>query len=380
MAFEGLQPIPLLDLKAQHSTIRDEVRAAIDRVVDSQHFILGPELDAFETEVAQYCGAAHAIGVSSGSDALLISLMAADIGPGDEVITTAYSFFASAGAIARVGATPIFVDIRADDYNIDPQRVEAAVTSRTRALLPVHLFGQTAEMGPIMDVAQKYKLVVIEDAAQAIGAEYRGLRAGSIGDLGCFSFYPSKNLGGFGDGGLVTTNDANLAERLRLLRGHGAKPKYHSRMIGGNFRLDALQAAILRVKLRHLDEWTSGRRRNAERYRSLLGGLAPQDSRLVVAPAEMPERRHVYNQFVIRTREREALRAHLNQARIGSEVYYPIPLHLMDAFSYLGEKPGAYPESESAAAESLALPIYAELTADMQRRVATTIRAWQERQ
>jgi len=378
MTLQAVRPIPLLDLKTQYATIRDEVRAAMDRVVESQQFILGPDVEAFEDELAEYCGTAHAVGVSSGSDALLISLMAAGIGVGDEVITTAYSFFASAGAIARVGARPVFVDISADDYNIDPERVEAAVTSRTRALLPVHLFGQTADMDPIMDLAAKHGLLVIEDAAQAIGAEYRGRRAGSIGDFGCFSFFPSKNLGGFGDGGIVTTDAPNLAERLRLLRGHGAKPKYHSRTIGGNFRLDTLQAAVLRVKLRHLDEWTAGRRRNADRYRSLLGGLPTQGERSVSPPTDVPQRKHVYNQFVVRTPGRESLRAYLSQAQIGSEVYYPIPLHLMDAFGSLGHSLGEFPLSEGAASESLALPIYAELTEDMQQRVVDTIREWQQ--
>jgi dTDP-4-amino-4,6-dideoxygalactose transaminase len=377
VSVQTARPIPLLDLQAQYATIRDEVGAAIDRVVESQHFIGGPEVEAFEREIADYCGVAHAIGVSSGSDALLVSLMAANIGPGDEVITTAYSFFASAGAIARLGARPVFVDIDADDYNIDAGQLAAAVTSKTKAVLPVHLYGQTAEMDPIMDVANKHGLIVIEDAAQAIGAEYRGQRAGSIGQFGCFSFFPSKNLGGFGDGGLVTTNDSDLAERLRLFRGHGAKPKYNNRVIGGNFRLDALQAAILRVKLRHLDGWTEGRRRNADRYRLLLRELSARGTRSVSAPADVPQRRHIYNQFVVRTTDRDAMRAYLGKAQIGTEVYYPIPLHLMDAFAYLGHKPGDFPQSERAARESLALPIYAELTEDMQRRVIEVIGEWQ---
>ena len=378
MSVDTARPVPLLDLRAQYATIRDEVREAMDRVIESQHFILGPEVESFEREIAVYCGTAHAIGVSSGSDALLVALMAAGIGPGDEVITTAYSFFASAGAIARLGARPVFVDIRLDDYNIDPTPIAAAVTSRTRAILPVHLFGQTAEMGPILEVARRSKLIVIEDAAQAIGAEYRGRRAGSMGDLGCFSFFPSKNLGGFGDGGLVTTNDAALAERLRLLRAHGAKPKYHSRTIGGNFRLDALQAAVLRVKLRHLDGWTGGRQRNADRYRELMHGLTSAGERGVTPPPEIPARRHIYNQFVIRSPQRESLKAHLSQAQIGTEVYYPLPLHLMDAFAYLGHHTGAFPASECAADQSLAIPIYAELTEDMQRHVVDAIGEWQQ--
>jgi dTDP-4-amino-4,6-dideoxygalactose transaminase len=347
-------------------------------VAESQRFIGGPEVEAFEREIAEYCASAHAIGVSSGSDALLVALMAIGIGPDDEVITTSYSFFASAGAIARLGARPVFVDIRPDDYNMNAERIGAAVTSRTKAILPVHLFGQVAEMDTVMKIAKKHDLIVIEDAAQAIGAEYQGRRAGSIGQIGCFSFFPSKNLGGFGDGGLVTTNDSALAERVRLLRGHGAKPKYHSRAIGGNFRLDALQAAILGVKLRYLDGWTDGRRLNADRYRSMLGKLASEGPRAVTGPTEMPERRHIYNQFVIRSGERESLRAHLAAAQIGTEVYYPTPLHLMDAFAYLGYGPGDFPESESAANESLALPIYPELTEDMQRRVVESIVDWQK--
>jgi len=373
MTVEAPVAIPLLDLKAQYETIRDEVRAAIDRVVESQQFILGPEVDAFEREIAAYCGVAHAVGVSSGSDALLVSLMAADIRPGDEVITTAYSFYASAGAIARLGARPVFVDVDPRDLNIDPVKIAGAVTPRTKAILPVHLFGQMAEMDAVLELARARGLVVIEDAAQAIGAEHRGRRAGSIGAFGCFSFFPSKNLGGFGDGGLVTTNDAALAERVRLLRAHGAKPKYHSRVIGGNFRLDALQAAVLRVKLRHLEKWTEGRRRNAERYRSLFQDLAPRAARSVTLPSEMAGRRHIYNNFVIRVDHREALHRSLAEARIGSEVYYPIPLHLMDSFRYLGHAAGAFPESEAAANDSLAIPIYPELTAGMQRRVIEVI-------
>ena len=370
--------IPLLDLKAQYASIRDEVRIAIDRVLDSQQFILGAEVEAFEREIAGYCGTAHAVGVSSGSDALLVALMAAGIGPGDEVITTAYSFSASAGAIARLGARPVFVDIRIADHNIDPEGVARAVTSRTKAVMPVHLFGQMADMDPLMEIAERNALVVVEDAAQAIGAEHRGRRAGSVGTLGCFSFFPSKNLGAFGDGGLVTTNDHGLAERLRLLRSHGSKPKYHSREIGGNFRLDALQAAVLSVKLRHLERWTEARRANAGRYRALLDGPVAEPRRAVITPAEIDGRRHIYNQFVVRTAERDALRAHLAAAEIGTEVYYPIPLHLMDAFRYLGHGAGDFPVSEAAARESLALPIYAELPAEMQRRVVDAIAEWRE--
>ena len=376
MSVDTERAIPLLDLKAQYATIKHEVRIAIDRVLDSQQFILGAEVEAFEREIAGYCGTAHAIGVSSGSDALLVALMALGIGPGDDVITTAYSFSASAGAIARLGARPVFVDIRMNDHNIDPEGVARAVTPRTKAIMPVHLFGQMADMDPLMEVAGHHGLVVVEDAAQAIGAEHQGRRAGSIGTTGCFSFFPSKNLGGFGDGGLVTTNDDGLAERLRLLRSHGSKPKYHSREIGGNFRLDALQAAVLSVKLRHLDRWTEARRDNADRYRSLLDGPVTTGARTVTTPADIAGRRHVYNQFVVRTAERDALRAHLAAAQIGTEVYYPIPLHLMDAFRYLGHGVGDFPVSEAAARETLALPIYAELSEEMQRRVAAAIGEW----
>jgi dTDP-4-amino-4,6-dideoxygalactose transaminase len=370
-------PIPLLDLKAQYATIKDEVRVAVDRVLESQQFILGPEVEAFEREIAAYCGCAYAVGVSSGSDALLVSLMAADIGPGDEVITTAYSFYASAGAIARLGARPVFVDILSADYNIDPAGIAAAVTPRTKAILPVHLFGQMADMEPVMEVARAHDLMVIEDAAQAIGADYRGRRAGSIGQFGCFSFFPSKNLGGFGDGGLVTTSDEARAERLRLLRAHGAQPKYHSRLIGGNFRLDALQAAVLRVKLRYLDRWTEARRRNAAHYRSLLSKVPTSGARWVAAPTDVADRRHIYNQYVVRAPDRDGLRTHLSEGRIGTEIYYPIPLHLMDSFRYLGHRAGEFTGSEQAARESLALPIYPELSEEMQRRVVESISEWQ---
>jgi dTDP-4-amino-4,6-dideoxygalactose transaminase len=365
-------------LARQHERLSGELAAAFRRVVDAGAFILGPEVEAFEREIATYCHSEHAVGVSSGSDALIVALMAADVGPGDEVITSAFSFFASAGAIARLGARPVFVDIDARDYNIDAARLASAVTGRTKAILPVHLYGQTADLDPIMAVARARKLVVVEDAAQAIGADYRGRRAGSFGEFGCFSFFPSKNLGAFGDGGLVTTNDPKFAERLRLLRGHGARPKYHSREIGGNFRLDALQAAVLRVKLTHLDSWTEGRRRNAARYRSqFASAVSTSGPRAVTAPSDIPQRRHIYNQFIVRTSDRDGLRAHLTASGVGTEIYYPMPLPLMDAFAYLGHRAGDFPESESAALETLALPIYAELTEDQQQRVVDVIADWQ---
>ncbi|MEN6535938.1 MAG: DegT/DnrJ/EryC1/StrS family aminotransferase [Bryobacteraceae bacterium] len=373
--------VPLLDLKAQYADIRSEVREALDRVIDSQHFILGPEVEGIERDVAAYSQCAFGIGVSSGTDALLIALMALEIKPGDEVITTPYTFFATAGSIARVGAKPVFVDIDPLTFNIDPAGIEDAITERTRAIMPVHLFGQMADMDAISGIASRHKLAVIEDAAQAIGSEYHGRRAGSTGDIGCFSFFPSKNLGAFGDGGLVTTNNPVLADRVRLLRNHGFRPKYHNKVIGGNFRLDALQAAVLSVKLKYLDRWTDNRRRNADTYRRLFlsAGLSngqssarPGDQR-VVLPHDAGYGRHVYNQYVIRTANRDALLTHLRQQHIGSEVYYPVPLHLQECFAGLGYTQGAFPNSEQAAEETLALPIYPELTESMQSAVVSAI-------
>jgi dTDP-4-amino-4,6-dideoxygalactose transaminase len=296
--------VPLLDLQAQYASIRGEIRSALDRVLDAQRFILGPEVDELEREIAAYCHCAHAIGVSSGTDALHAALMAIDLKPGDEVITTPYSFFATGGVIARLGATPVFVDIDPRTYNIDATGIEAKISPRTRAIMPVHLYGQMANMPPIMEIARRRSLFVIEDAAQAIGAELHGNRAGSIGDLGCFSFYPSKNLGGFGDGGMITTNNAGLAERVRLLRSHGCKTKYHSEILGGNFRLDEIQAAVLRVKLKYLDGWTEGRRKNASLYRQNL-----KHTDVLQLPYEDPDARHIYNQFVIRIQRRDEMMA-----------------------------------------------------------------------
>jgi dTDP-4-amino-4,6-dideoxygalactose transaminase len=379
-----ITPIPLLDLKAQYETIKDEINAAVMRVIESQHFILGPEVEALEREIAEYCQCQYAIGVSSGTDALLVALMAIDVKPGDEVITTPYTFFATVGAIARLGAKPVFVDIEPYGYNIDPTGIEAAITEKTRAIIPVHLYGQMAEMDPIMEIAKRHNLYVIEDAAQAIGAEYKGCRAGSIGHFGCFSFFPSKNLGGFGDGGIVTANDPELAEKTKLLRGHGAKPKYYHKLVGGNFRLDALQAAVVRVKLKYLDQWTAARQRNADLYRQLLAeaGLSCDPATVsclqnncqawqsdcalaqgVVLPQTMPERRHIYNQFVIRTNRRDELVEHLKVNKIGNEIYYPVPMHEQDCFSELGYKEGDFPLSECAARKTVAIPIYPELKA-----------------
>jgi dTDP-4-amino-4,6-dideoxygalactose transaminase len=353
--------VPLLDLPAQYRTIKDEIDAAVAEVFATQAFILGPKVKECEEAIARYCRCAHAVGVSSGSDALLIALMAETIGPGAEVVTSPYSFFATAGSIARVGARPVFADIDPATFNLDPAQVAARLTPRTRAIIPVHLYGQMAGMDPILEIANRQRLVVIEDAAQAIGAEDKGRRAGSLGHYGCFSFFPSKNLGGAGDGGMVTTNDPARAGSLTILRNHGMDPKYYHRVIGGNFRLDALQAAVVTVKLRHLDRWTADRQANARRYAALFqqaGLTGPDRVRLPAATTE----RHIFNQYVIRAPRRDALKAFLAARGVGTEVYYPVPLHLQTCFAAYGYRPGAFPESEKAAAETLALPIYPELT------------------
>jgi dTDP-4-amino-4,6-dideoxygalactose transaminase len=365
--------VPLLDLKAQYATIRDEIRAAVDTVLESQQCILGPAVGECEAKLAPYCGCAHAVSVSSGSDALLISLMAESIGPGDEVITTPYTFFATAGAIARTGAKPVFVDIDPRTYNIDPAQIEAKISPRTKAIIPVHLYGQCAEMDPIMAIADRRGIPVIEDAAQAIGAEYKGRRAGSIGRYGCFSFFPSKNLGAAGDGGLVTTNDADVADRLRVLRVHGSKPKYYHSLIGGNFRFDSLQAAIVSVKLAHLDQWTAGRQANAARYRRMFAAAGLSGDGRVQLPYEAPGNRHIYNQFVIRVARRDEVQAHLRALKIGNEIYYPVPLHLQQCFAYLGVHEGDLPHSEAAAEQTLALPIYPELSDEQAEYVVSSI-------
>ena len=360
--------IPLLDLKAQYATIKAEIDAAITEVLESQHFILGPKVDQCERAIAAYSGCAHAIGVSSGSDALLACLMAENVGPGDEVITTPYTFFATVGVIARLGAVPVFVDIDPATYNLDPSQIPAKITAKTRAIIPVHLYGQMADMQAVMRVANEQGLVVIEDAAQAIGAEHKGHRAGSIGHYGCFSFFPSKNLGAAGDGGMVVTNDAQRAEKLRVLRVHGSKPKYHHKIVGGNFRLDAVQAAIVFAKMPHLDEWSAARQRNAKRYDSLFAeaGLP------IGLPAVMTER-HVFNQYVIRVPRRNELQAYLQKRGVGTEVYYPVPMHLQECFAHLGYTAGAFPESERAARETLAVPIYPELSDSQARFVVDCI-------
>jgi dTDP-4-amino-4,6-dideoxygalactose transaminase len=363
--------VPLLDLHAQNGPLRDEILAAIARVADSQRFIMGPEIEALESELAAMLGVEHAIAVSSGTDAVLLALMAIDIKPGDEVITPTYSFFATAGCVARLGAKPVLVDSDPETFNVDPDAVAAAVTPRTKAIIPVHLFGQSAEMEPIMRTAERAGIPVIEDAAQAIGATYRSRPVGGFGAFGCFSFFPSKNLGAFGDAGLVTTNDTALAKRARLLRTHGMEPKYYHHVVGGNFRMDALQAAVLRVKAPHLAAWTEGRRRNAARYRELFASSGIGDA--VVLPREPQDRLHIYNQFVIRTADRDELKRHLDAERIGNEIYYPVPFHLQPCFADLGYRRGQFPEAERAAANSLAIPIYGELTLAQQEAVVSTI-------
>lgn len=366
--------VPLLDLQAQYAPLRETLLDAVTRVCDSQRFIMGPEVDALEAELAAYLDVPHAIGVSSGTDALLVALMALDVGPGDEVITSTYSFFASAGSIARIGATPVFVDIDPETFNLDPQLVEQAMSPRTKAVMPVHLYGQSADLEPILAAARHRNIAVIEDAAQAIGTRYKGRRVGGLGDAGCFSFFPSKNLGGFGDGGLVTTKDDRLAARIRMLRNHGMEPKYVHQAVGGNFRLDALQAAVLRAKLPHLDRWADARRRNAERYRRLFdaAGLTGR----VTLPVERADGHHVYNQFVVRVPDRDGLRRHLDAREVGTEIYYPVPFHLQPCFANLGYARGAFPHAEAAAADSLALPIYGELTEAQQAWVVQSIAAF----
>jgi len=366
--------VPALNLKAQYQSIRDEIEPVVREILESQMFVLGPEVTRLEAEVADYCGAASGIGCASGTDALLLPLLAIDVGPGDEVITTPYTFFATAGSIWRTGARPVFVDIEPDTFNIDPMQIEAAITPRTKAIIPVHLYGQAAEMGPIQEIARRHGLTVLEDAAQAIGSAYHGTRAGTLGDVAAFSFYPTKNLGGFGDGGMVTTNDPQLARRMARLRVHGMEPKYHHHEVGFNSRLDAFQAAVLRVKLRHLDAWTTLRRDVADRYRNLFGSHGLEE--MVGLPIERQGNYHVYNQFVVRVPAllRDSLRDYLTARKIGSEIYYPIPLHLQVCFASLGHKPGDFPHSETAARETIALPIYPELSDAEQRYVVGSIR------
>jgi dTDP-4-amino-4,6-dideoxygalactose transaminase len=378
--------VPLLDLTAQYATIKPELDTAISEVMQSQHFILGPKVRECEEAIAKYSTSPFAIGVSSGTDALLVCLMNENIGPGDEVITPPYSFFATAGCVARTGATPVFVDVEPATYNINPALIEAKITPRTKAIIPVHLYGQMADMDAILEIARRHRLVVIEDAAQAIGAEHNGKQAGSLGEYGCFSFFPSKNLGGAGDGGMVVTGDASRAEKLKRLRAHGAQPKYYHQLIGGNFRLDALQAAIVSVKLKHLDAWTSARQQNAQRYKTkfVQAGLVVAETSEVASSSRngsvdiyLPSTvngRHIYNQYIIRVAHRDKLKAALDAKEVGTEVYYPVPLHLQECFAYLGHKEGDFPESERAARETLALPIYPELSNEQASYVVECVR------
>ena len=364
--------VPLVDLGAQYDTIRDEVVAAVTRVCDSQRFILGPEVELVEKELAEYLSAKHAVGMSSGTDALLAIIMGLGVGPGDEVITTAYSFFAAAGSIARLGATPVFVDINPATFNIDPDAARAAMTSRTKAIVPVHLFGLSADMDPLLEAVSKHGVPIIEDACQAFGARYRGLPVGALGVAGGLSFFPSKSLGAYGDGGLIVTNDGVLAERLRLLRAHGAEPKYVHKIVGGNFRLDAMQAAILRAKLPHVSQWFEARREAASRYRHLFAD-ADVEVFGVELPVEPQDRWHTYHQYVVRAPRRDELHAHLESHGIETAIYYPVPLHRQECFASLGYSEGTLPQSEAAARTALALPMYPELTEEQQAHVVKTI-------
>jgi len=371
--------VPFFDLNQQFSSIEEEVKSALDEVLKTQQFILGPKVEALEQTIARYCQTQYAIGVASGSDALLLSLMALRIGPGDEVILPPFTFFATAGSVSRTGATPVFVDIDPNNYNIDPSKIEEKINSRTKAIIPVHLFGQCADMDPVLQIARAKQLFVIEDAAQALGAEYKphpnlkGQRAGQMGDLGCFSFYPTKNLGAFGDAGMVVTDDHVLAERIRLLRVHGSQPKYFHKWIGINSRLDTIQAAILLVKFKYLEKWTEARQRKAERYRELFQDLLPfmADLRL---PSIQYENRHIFNQYVIRVPKRDQLRKFLIDEGIGTDIYYPLPLHLQECYSFLKHRRGDFPTSERASEETLALPIYPELTEEQQMMVVESIK------
>lgn len=365
--------VPLLDLKAQHASLRDELRAAIERVMESQAFVLGPEVEALETELASYSRVKYAVGCASGSDALLLALMALDVGAGDEVITTPFSFFATASAIVRLGARPRFVDIEPRTFNLDAAQIEAAITERTRAIMPVHLYGQCADADALRAVAARHGVPVVEDAAQAIGAEDRGRRAGSLGRVGCFSFYPTKNLGGAGDGGMLTTDDDQLAERLRTLRVHGGVSEYHHREVGLNSRLDSLQAAVLRVKLPHLERWSTARRERAEVYARLFGEAGLEGA--VTPPFVKADARHIFHQYVIRVsaKSRDPLMTHLRERGVGTKVYYPVPLHLQECFRSLGYAAGDFPAAERAARETLALPMYPELTADQQHDVVDAV-------
>jgi len=373
--------VPFFDLVSQFTSIEKEIKSALDEVFKTQHFILGPRVEALEQTIALYSRAQYAIGVASGSDALLLSLMVLEIGPKNEVILPPHTFFATAGAVSRVGAKPVFVDIDLDTYNMDPSQIEKKITSRTKAIIPVHLYGQCADMDPILQIARAKQLFVIEDAAQALGAEYKphsdsdGRRAGQMGDLGCFSFYPTKNLGAFGDAGMVITNNSHWAEKIRILRVHGSQPKYFHKWIGINSRLDSIQAAILLAKFKYLEKWTQERQRRAQRYQSLFQDLLPSVPDLQL-PTIQYANRHIFHQYVIRVAERDQLRQFLMKEGIGTEIYYPVPLHLQECYSFLEHRRGDFPNSERASEETLALPIYPELSEDQQAYVVDRIKAF----
>ncbi len=368
---DAAMTVPLLDLIPQYLSIKEEINEAIRRVVESQRFILGPEVEALENEIAQYCGCKCAVGVSSGTDALLVSLMGLGVSRGDEVITTPFTFFATIGSIMRVGATVVLADIEPDTFNIDTSHVEKLITRKTKAIVPIHLFGQCANMDTLARIAEERKIHIIEDAAQAIGAEFNGRRAGSMGTFGCFSFYPSKNLGAFGDAGIITCNDADLAEKLKILRNQGTEQRYNHTLLGGNFRLDAMQAAVLRVKLKHLEDWTAQRRANANYYTKHLRktGIAGRE----VIPPPIVNERHVFNQYVIRAQNRDGLRAFLKQNGIDTEIYYPKPMHLQECFPDGNYKKGDFPVTEESCRTTLALPIYPELQESQKQYVVTKI-------
>ena len=380
-----MEKIDFIDLKARFADIKQDIYKAIEEVVESQYFILGPKVEEFERNVAAYCRVKHAIGCASGTDALILALAAAGIHEGDEVITTPFTFFSTASSVTKLGAKPVFVDIQEGTFNIDPSRIEEAITKKTRCILPVHLFGQNACMKPVMEIAQKRNLTVIEDAAQSLGAEYldegsgKWLRSGTIGNAGCISFFPTKNLGAFGDGGMMVTNDDPLAARMKLLRVHGAERRYFHKVIGWNSRLDALQAAVLDVKLRHLDEWSSERRKNADRYDSLFRETGLLESGKIRIPERMKRSTHIFNQYTIRALKRDELREHLISRKIGSEIYYPVPLHLQDCFSYLKYEKNSLLHAERASEEVLSLPIYPGLSPENQETVVSAIADFYER-
>ena len=377
MSALALFPVPLLDLKKQYATLKEEILRVTSEVYDSQGFILGPRVEAFEKAVASYVGANHAVGMSSGTDAQLAVMMALGVGPGDDVVTSPYSFFASAGAVARLGARSVFVDIEPETFNLDPAKLETVITPKTKLIQPVHLYGQCADMGPIRDIARRKGIPVLEDACQSLGAGYKGVKAGALGDSCAFSFFPSKNLGAFGDGGMVTTSDDGLASTLRALRMHGETSRYHHKFVGGNFRLDTLQAAILHVKLPHLDGWARARRANAKEIetRYLAVGGRPYEAGGLLFPREAAGREHVFNQFVVRVGKgrRDSLKKFLESRQIGCAIYYPVPLHLQECFASLGGRPGDCPEAERAANETLAIPVFPELTSEQKAALSSTL-------